>query len=95
MYSQIPTTWIGRCGRFHWVAKLVVLLGRTPTWHHQILISSCNLREVNASDVMDLTPRCWKQRFADRPMRSLINPRHSDRHIHPLVRACKPCALKR
>lgn len=64
----------------------------------QSLISTCKLHAVNpytylvdvlqrvglhpASDVMDLTPRCWKQRFADRPMRSLIDPRHPHRHTH-------------
>nr|WP_264086484.1 hypothetical protein [Pseudomonas sp. PS1(2021)] len=32
-----------------------------------------------ASKVADLTPRLWKTRFADNPLRSLIDPRHSDR----------------
>lgn len=32
-----------------------------------------------ASQVADLTPRLWKLRFADKPLRSLVDPRHPDR----------------
>jgi hypothetical protein len=32
-----------------------------------------------ASDVADLTPRLWKTRFADKPLRALIDPRHPER----------------
>ncbi len=32
-----------------------------------------------ASQVADLTPRLWKTRFTDNPLRSLIDPRHADR----------------
>jgi hypothetical protein len=32
-----------------------------------------------ASEVADLTPRLWKLHFADKPLRSLIDPRHPDR----------------
>ncbi|BBP45639.1 transposase [Thiosulfatimonas sediminis] len=58
----------------------------------QSLISTCKLHEVNpytylvdvlqrigrhpAKDVVDLTPRVWKTRFADAPLRALIDPRH-------------------
>ena len=61
----------------------------------QSLISTCKLHGLNsyiylvdvlqrisqhpASDVADLTPRLWKNRFADRPLRALIDPRHPDR----------------
>ncbi|WGZ93705.1 MAG: IS66 family transposase [Candidatus Thiothrix putei] len=52
----------------------------------QSLITTCRLHDINpyvylmdvllrvsehpASQVQDLTPRCWKQRFADKPLRS-------------------------
>ncbi len=61
----------------------------------QSLISTCKLHDVTpytylvdvlqrisqhpASDVADLTPRCWKSRFAENPLRALIDPRHPDR----------------
>ncbi|MEZ3187820.1 transposase, partial [Pseudomonas sp. LM13] len=61
----------------------------------QSLITTCKLHDINpytylvdvlqrisqhpASKVADLTPRLWKTRFADNPLRSLIDPRHSDR----------------
>lgn len=62
----------------------------------QSLISTCKLHDLNpytylvdvlqrisqhpASRVADLTPRRWKSQFADNPLRSLIDPRHPDRH---------------
>jgi len=61
----------------------------------QSLISTCKLHDINpytylvdvlqrislhpAKEVADLTPRLWKLRFADKPLRSLIDPRHPDR----------------
>ena len=61
----------------------------------QSLITTCKLHDINpytylvdvlqrisqhpASKVADLTPRLWKTRFSDNPLRSLIDPRHSDR----------------
>jgi hypothetical protein len=61
----------------------------------QSLISTCKLHGINpytylvdvlqrvsqhpASKVADLTPRLWKTRFADNPLRALIDPRHPDR----------------
>ena len=61
----------------------------------QSLISTCKLHGINpytylvdvlqrisqhpASDVNGLTPRLWKERFADNPLRALIDPRHPDR----------------
>lgn len=61
----------------------------------QSLISTCRLHDVDpytylvdvlqrishhrASEVIDLTPRRWKLRFADQPLRSLVDPRHPDR----------------
>ena len=61
----------------------------------QSLISTCKLHDINpytylvdvlqrisqhpASDVSDLTPRLWKTRFADNPLRALIDPLHPDR----------------
>lgn len=61
----------------------------------QSLISTCKLHDVNpytylvdvlqrisqhpASKVADLTPRRWKTRFADNPLRALIDPRHPGR----------------
>ncbi len=61
----------------------------------QSLISSCKLHDINpytylvdvlqrisqhpASDVRDLTPRLWKTRFAENPLRALIDPRHPGR----------------
>jgi transposase len=61
----------------------------------QSLISTCKLHDLNpytylvdvlqrvsqhpAREVADLTPRLWKTRFADHPLRSLIDPRHPDR----------------
>ncbi len=61
----------------------------------QSLISTCKLHNINpytylvdvlqrmsqhpARDIADLTPRVWKLRFADKPLRSLIDPRHPDR----------------
>lgn len=60
----------------------------------QSLISSCKLHDINpypylvdvlqrisqhpASEVSDLTPRLWKTRFAENPLRALIDPRHPD-----------------
>ncbi|KXO06387.1 IS66 family transposase [Marinobacter excellens] len=60
----------------------------------QSLISTCKLHDINpytylvdvlqrisqhpARDVADLTPRLWKLRFADTPLRALIDPRHTD-----------------
>ena len=61
----------------------------------QSLISTCKLHDITpytylvdvlqrisqhpASDVSDLTPRLWKTRFAENPLRALIDPRHPDR----------------
>lgn len=61
----------------------------------QSLISTCKLHDINpytylvdvlqrisqhpASEVADLTPRLWKTRFAENPLRALIDPRHPDR----------------
>jgi len=61
----------------------------------QSLISTCKLHGIHpytylvdvlqrisqhpASEVADLTPRLWKTRFADTPLRALIDPRHPDR----------------
>jgi hypothetical protein len=61
----------------------------------QSLITTCKLHDLNpytylvdvlqrisqhpASQVADLTPRLWKLRFADKPLRSLVDPRHPDR----------------
>ncbi|XOB90943.1 IS66 family transposase [Pseudomonadota bacterium 24LQ007] len=60
----------------------------------QSLISTCKLHGINpytylvdvlqrisqhpASKVADLTPRLWKTRFAESPLRALIDPRHPD-----------------
>ena len=72
----------------------------------QSLISTCRLHDVNpytylvdvlqrisqhpASEVADLTPRRWKLRFADQPLRSLVDPRHPQRQAsepEELIRA--------
>lgn len=61
----------------------------------QSLISTCKLHNLNpytylvdvlqrisqhpANKVADLTPRLWKTRFVDTPLRSLVDPRHPDR----------------
>ena len=61
----------------------------------QSLISTCKLHDITpytylvdvlqrisqhpAREVSDLTPRLWKPRFADNPLRALIDPRHPDR----------------
>ncbi|MGP5159655.1 MULTISPECIES: IS66 family transposase [Gammaproteobacteria] len=61
----------------------------------QSLISTCKLHDITpytylvdvlqrisqhpAREVSDLTPRLWKTRFADNPLRALIDPRHPDR----------------
>lgn len=61
----------------------------------QSLISTCKLHDLNpytylvdvlqrisqhpASEVANLTPRLWKTRFAENPLRALIDPRHPDR----------------
>lgn len=61
----------------------------------QSLITTCKLHDVNpytylvdvlqrisahpASQVGDLTPRLWKTRYADKPLRSWIDVRHPDR----------------
>ena len=61
----------------------------------QSLITTCKLHDINpytylvdvlqrisqhpASQVADLTPRLWKTRFADNPLRALIDPRHPSR----------------
>lgn len=61
----------------------------------QSLISTCKLHDINpytylvdvlqrisqhpAREVADLTPRLWKTRFAENPLRALIDPRHPDR----------------
>lgn len=66
----------------------------------QSLISTCKLHDVNpytylvdvlqrvsrypARDVADLTPRIWKTRFAENPLRALIDPRHPARQDNPL-----------
>jgi hypothetical protein len=60
----------------------------------QSLITTCKLHDLNpytylvdvlqrisqhqASQVADLTPRLWKLRVADKPLRSLVDKRHSD-----------------
>lgn len=65
----------------------------------QSLVTTCKLHGVNpytylvdvlqrvsqhpARDVAGLTPRLWKTRFADKPLRSLIDPRHPDRQTKP------------
>jgi len=61
----------------------------------QSLISTCKLHGLNpytylvdvlqrisqhpAKEVADLTPRLWKTRFAENPLRALVDPRHPDR----------------
>lgn len=61
----------------------------------QSLISTCKLHDITpytylvdvlqrisqhpAREVSDLTPRLWKTRFAENPLRALIDPRHPDR----------------
>src|SRR5690554_1986912 len=66
----------------------------------QSLITTCKLHDVNpytylvdvlqrisehpASEVIDLTPRLWKSRYEDKPLRALIDPRHPDRITDPL-----------
>lgn len=61
----------------------------------QSLISTCKLHDINpytylvdvlqrisqhpASEVANLTPRLWKSRFADTPLRALIDSRHPER----------------
>jgi hypothetical protein len=61
----------------------------------QSLITTCKLHDLNpytylvdvlqrisqhpARNIADLTPRLWKLRFADKPLRSLIDPRHPER----------------
>lgn len=61
----------------------------------QSLISTCKLHDLNpytylvdvlqrisqhpASKVNELTPRLWKERFADNPLRALIDPHHPQR----------------
>jgi aspartyl aminopeptidase len=61
----------------------------------QSLISTCKLHGLNpytylvdvlqrisqhlAKEVADLTQRLWKSRFAESPLRALIDPRHPDR----------------
>lgn len=66
----------------------------------QSLITTCQLHGVNpytylvdvlqrisqhpARDVADLTPRRWKTRFADTPLRSLVDPRHAAGQRQPL-----------
>ena len=66
----------------------------------QSLITTCKLHGLNpytylvdvlqrisqhpASDVVDLTPRLWKTRFAGHPLRSLIYPRHPERQSQQL-----------
>ena len=63
----------------------------------QSLITTCKLHDLNpytylvdvlqrisqhpASEVADLTPRRWKARFAEKPLRALIDPRHPERPI--------------
>ena len=37
-----------------------------------------------AREVADLTPRLWKIRFAENPLRALIDPRHPDRQSNQL-----------
>ena len=65
----------------------------------QSLISTCKLHDLDpytylvdvlqrisqhpAREVADLTPRLWKTRFADQPLRALIDPRHPDRPARP------------
>jgi len=69
----------------------------------QSLISTCKLHDINpytylvdvlqrisqhpASEVADLTPRRWKTRLADTPLRALIDPRHPDRQTSQLEAA--------
>ena len=66
----------------------------------QSLITTCKLHDVNpytylvdvlqrisehpASQVIDLTPRLWKSRYADKPLRSVIDLCHPDRITDPL-----------
>jgi transposase len=66
----------------------------------QSLITTCKLHDVNpytylvdvlqrisehpASQVSDLTPRLWKERYAGKPLRSLVDRRHPDRINDPL-----------
>ncbi len=66
----------------------------------QSLISTCKLHDVNpytylvdvlqrvsrhpVRAVADLTPRIWKTRFAENPLRALIDPRHPARQDTPL-----------
>jgi transposase len=66
----------------------------------QSLISTCKLHDINpytylvdvlqrisqhpAREVADLTPRLWKIRFAENPLRALIDPRHPDRQSNQL-----------
>ena len=61
----------------------------------QSLISTCRLHDINpytylvdvlqrisqhpASEVASLTPRLWKVKFAEQPLRSLVDPRHQAR----------------
>ena len=67
----------------------------------QSLISTCKLHDINpytylvdvlqrvsqhpASEVANLTPRLWKIRFAENPLRALIDPRHPDRQATQLT----------
>ncbi len=64
----------------------------------QSLITTCKLHGLNpytylvdvlqrislhpANEVMDLTPRLWKTRFADSPLRSVIDRNHPDRQAN-------------
>ena len=66
----------------------------------QSLITTCKLHGLNpytylvdvlqrmsqhpARDIAELTPRVWRLRFADKPLRSLIDPRHPDRQSKEL-----------
>ncbi len=66
----------------------------------QSLISTCKLHDLNpytylvdvlqrisqhpASEAANLTPRLWKTRFAENPLRALVDPRHPDRQNTPL-----------
>jgi transposase len=61
----------------------------------QSLISTCKLHKINpcvyltdvlqristhpANQVIDLTPRCWKEKFADNPLRSVLQEK--DRYV--------------
>ena len=65
----------------------------------QSLITTCKLHDVNpytylvdvlqrisehpACEVAQLTPRLCKTHFADKPLRSLIDPRHPQRQPEP------------